>query len=1189
MSTLSDSLRNALSELFLPVVLAARSDAARRALLRSIGHTDSVADDPDLLRAITHVVGLVDTVADVDAAAMQSWRGISQLLDAGSQASAATRTLQRAARGGALGARLANLGEELLEQLLARYLHDHQPVLYRLAAVLTLVVPADLATPEPLILDRSEMTRLPWRRARLRFDRLVPLLREPWLTLRETYLPHALGAAVDAHTSAAVLFPNLGAVANALDLSWRIDVIPVRAEPAVPPNPDDDSDDHLDETAEVLDPGVEPVPMPSADLTGFYERLVPRFLFGVPPISSDQASTTVRVIVSSHQHPDGPAGIIVTPLGNFNVSYERGEWRTTLAASGEVPAFVAAPDGFALAPSSNPVTAGSARLSIERISQGASPAFVLGSATGTRLEIGAFRVGADFTYAVQRSALSLTLEAESCSLVIVPGDGDGFLREVLPSQGLRTAFEFGLMLSSDAGFSFTGSAGLEAVIPVGLAAGTAARIASVFIGIRGAGDAVRGELSAAASIRLGPMTAVVDRVGIETELSLPQNGGNLGPARVAVGFKPPNGVGLSIETTGITGGGYLFFDPAKQEYAGVLQLELAETIAVTAIGLLTTRMPDGSKGFSLLISISAQGFQPIQLGLGFRLSGIGGLVGVNRTVAVDVLRAGLKKGALDAVLFPADPVRNAAQIVTQIRTVFPPAEGRFIFGPMVVIDWGTPPVVTLDLAVILEVPSPVRLIVLGQIRAALPRAGKAVIQLKMDVLGVLEIDKGELAIDAVLYDSRMLTFAVTGDMALRARWLTDPTFILAAGGLNPHFTPPAGFPTLQRLAISLATGDNPRLRLEAYLALTSNTAQIGARLDLRVAAAGFSIEGYLQFDALFQFSPFQFIVEIGAGVTLKWKGRTLVGVQLALTLAGPSPWHAAGTATFKVWIFSKSVSFDKTFGKAERPAALPPADPLPELVAALGDRRSWTGSAPAGSRGLVSVRDAPASRELRVHPVGSLTVRQRVVPLEIEITKFGHTAPARERRFRITAVHLGGQRTATQPVTDYFAPGQFLDLTEAQRLTRPSFEPLPSGLALTGDAVHFGGQAAAGLMATADIEYETVPLAQSGQRAAPVLSVPLSAEGLRVATAVGAAARGAVRRAGTSRYRGQPRDLTPQPPTYVVAHTADLAPAAEVAGTDATGTSYTAAAQALATHLAAHPDQRGRFKIVAPHELARVA
>ena len=47
----------------------------------------------------------------------------------------------------------------------------------------------------------------------------------------------------------------------------------------------------------------------------------------------------------------------------------------------------------------------------------------------------------------------------------------------------------------------------------------------------------------------------------------------------------------------MTGGGYLFFDSDNQQYAGMLQIEIAETIAVKAIGLLTTRMPDGSPGF----------------------------------------------------------------------------------------------------------------------------------------------------------------------------------------------------------------------------------------------------------------------------------------------------------------------------------------------------------------------------------------------------------------------------------------------------------------------------------------------------------------------------------------------------------------------------------------------------------------
>ena len=141
----------------------------------------------------------------------------------------------------------------------------------------------------------------------------------------------------------------------------------------------------------------------------------------------------------------------------------------------------------------------------------------------------------------------------------------------------------------------------------------------------------------------------------------------------------------------------------------------------------------------------------------------------------------------------------------------------------------------------------------------------------------------------------------------------------------------------------------------------------------------------LGFDALFQFSPFAFIVDLQAGVTLKWHGRTLLGVDLDMTLSGPSPWHARGKATFKIWRFSKSMSFDRTLGEDAPPPPLPAADPLPELVAALADRRNWSAQLPATSGDARHVaRDARRRREVLLHPLGELTVRQRVVPLGIE-------------------------------------------------------------------------------------------------------------------------------------------------------------------------------------------------------------
>ena len=107
----------------------------------------------------------------------------------------------------------------------------------------------------------------------------------------------------------------------------------------------------------------------------------------------------------------------------------------------------------------------------------------------------------------------------------------------------------------------------------------------------------------------------------------------------------------------------------------------------------------------------------------------------------------------------------------------------------------------------------------------------------MDAVGVIDFDQGTAALDATLYDSRLLKkFVLTGDMALRLNWEGAPNFALAVGGLHPAFNPPPNFPKLERIAINLAAGDNPRLRCEAYFALTANTVQFGARAELYAAA-----------------------------------------------------------------------------------------------------------------------------------------------------------------------------------------------------------------------------------------------------------------------------------------------------------------------------------------------------------------
>jgi hypothetical protein len=79
------------------------------------------------------------------------------------------------------------------------------------------------------------------------------------------------------------------------------------------------------------------------------------------------------------------------------------------------------------------------------------------------------------------------------------------------------------------------------------------------------------------------------------------------------------------------GGGYLYGDEASGQYVGVVQLAFAG-VQLSAIGLLSTRLPGGQRGFSLLVLISFT-FPPVQLGFGFALTGVGGLIGVHRTVS----------------------------------------------------------------------------------------------------------------------------------------------------------------------------------------------------------------------------------------------------------------------------------------------------------------------------------------------------------------------------------------------------------------------------------------------------------------------------------------------------------------------------------------------------------------------------
>ena len=813
---------------------------------------------------------------------------------------------------------------------------------------------------------------------------------------------------------------------------------------------------------------------------------------------------------------------------------------------------------------------------------------VFPNSKGTRFEFERFA----FEGKISSRGAGARMMASNAALVISNEDGDGFIGSVLPKGDTRLEFDFGLGVDSQRGVYLEGGSGMQAVIPVGQSIGPV-NIQTVTLGLgpspASADGEVRFELSSAFSVKLGAVTATVDRLGLRVDLGFPEDGGNLLFANLDFGFKPPNGIGLVVDSHALTGGGYLYFDPENERYAGIVELKY-EDIAFKAIGLISTRLDDGSRGFSLLLIASAEGFTPIQLGYGFKLTGIGGLFGFNRTAKIDILRSGLKARTLDNVLFPENPVRDAPRIISNLRSVFPPKRNQFLIGPIGIIEWGAAKILTIDLGLVLEFPTPFRLVLLGQLESRFPSEKEPLIRIKLDFVGEINFSEATISLDASLYDSRLLNFVLTGDAALRMRFRSDPLFVLSVGGLNPGFQRPEKFPSLERIAISLSKKKNPRLRLEAYLAITAATYQYGARLDLYIEAAGFSVEGFLGYDVLIDWSTGQFEALFGAAVTLKWHGRTLLGVYLDATLSGPSNLRVYGKAQFKIWRFSKSVCFDKSLGD-DPPPPVPTADPLPALVAALRDPRNWAGQVGASGNTLVSLRKLTTNGEVLVHPLGELVVRQQVVPLNTEISRVGGAKLSGDRRFAIGQVLLDSHpvENAT-PVRDHFAAGQFIDMTDDERLVRPSFEPMDSGLRLDSAGVTFGGQTDTAHMVESPIEYETVIVGVQSEPVRSITRFEVSATQLKIIAHNGAVGRSAIRHTGAAKYRVVKATPVAPKKRFAVANVDSLSVlSSRFTLRSFAGLTYTEALEARNEYLRHHPGKRQWVQIVAEHELSGAA
>jgi hypothetical protein len=677
------------------------------------------------------------------------------------------------------------------------------------------------------------------------------------------------------------------------------------------------------------------------------------------------------------------------------------------------------------------------------------PIVLLSLDAGTRIEIASFEASVGVNIAVGAGAAGAEIDVGAMlrggKAIIDTSQSDGFLQTILSGVHVNADFEIGVDFSSKTGVHFRGSGSLDIQLASHISLGPVELTAlTLSAGVKDGGFPIGVTTNIEAN--LGPLTASVEGIGFGVTFTLAGgNHGNLGPIDARPGFLPPKGAGLAIDAGIVIGGGYLFFDPDKGEYAGVAELSIAELITVKAIGLISTKMPDGSSGFSLLVIITAE-FTPIQLGFGFTLNGVGGLLGLNRAVLLDVLRDGVRTGAVNSIMFPTNVVANAPRIISDLKRVFPPKQDTFLVGPMLKFGWGTPSLITLSLGVIVEIP-PGNIAILGVLKVAIPDEDTALILIQVSFLGAIDWDEQLLSFDASLFDSRVLFMTLEGDMAVRFKWGDNAGFVISVGGFHPAFTPPPGLhlpSSMKRLTISILDTPVARIKIDNYFAVTSNTVQFGAHAYLFFGFDAANINGEVGYDVLFQFSPFYFNALITGSLSIEVFGLDLLSITLRFSLEGPSPWRAKGAGSISILFFSIDIDFDITWGDPAN-TSLPPVHVMPLLVAEVDKQQNWKALPPPQSNLFVSLRKLDDSL-LVLHPFGALSISQRAIPLALTLDKVGNQKPDDVTRLDITAATSNGTVLPLAPVNEQFAIAQFQTLGDSDKLSRPSYQQMKGGV-----------------------------------------------------------------------------------------------------------------------------------------------
>ena len=151
-----------------------------------------------------------------------------------------------------------------------------------------------------------------------------------------------------------------------------------------------------------------------------------------------------------------------------------------------------------------------------------------------------------------------------------------------------------------------------------------------------------------------------------------------------IDVKMPDGVAVALNAPSISGGGFLQRIEApdgRVTWRGGLALRFADSFELAAFGVIEL---GGNRPWTLLLFVTVRFTPPYPLAFGLKLTTVGGLLALNRTMAVDALRdavLGPTPGTLDTALFAERPEEQLPVRAADARPVLPGGAGAPGGGP----------------------------------------------------------------------------------------------------------------------------------------------------------------------------------------------------------------------------------------------------------------------------------------------------------------------------------------------------------------------------------------------------------------------------------------------------------------------------------------------------------------------------